>query len=50
MRRPLRSPAIAALLQSNRPTAEELAATLNAPAGTLSRAMLGLAERVQSAE
>lgn len=45
-----RSPAISALLQGNRPTAEELAATLGAPAGTLSRAMLGLAERVQSAE
>lgn len=47
MRRP--SSAASALLQDTRPTAQELAATVGAPAGTLSRAMLGLAERVQNA-
>ncbi|HYW14046.1 MAG TPA: hypothetical protein VE871_18925, partial [Longimicrobium sp.] len=42
-----RSSAVSALLQSTRPTAEELAATLGAPAGTLSRAVLGIAARMQ---
>lgn len=42
-----RSSAVTALLQSTRPTAEELAATLGAPAGTLSRAVLGIATRIQ---
>lgn len=44
-----RSAPASALLQTARPTAAELAASLGAPAGTLSRAVLGLAQRVQDA-
>jgi hypothetical protein len=44
-----RSAAASALLQTGRPTAAELAASLGAPAGTLSRAVLSLAQRVQDA-
>jgi hypothetical protein len=43
------SVAASALLQTRRPTAAELAASLGAPAGALSRAVLGLAQRVQDA-
>ncbi len=42
-----RSSAMSALLQDTRPTAEQLAATLGTPAGTLSRAVLGIATRMQ---
>ncbi|WP_331129256.1 hypothetical protein [Longimicrobium sp.] len=40
------SPGMTALLQSTRPTAADLAASLGAPAGTLSRAVLAITDRV----
>lgn len=45
-----KSAAASALLQTTRPTAAELAAALRAPAGTLSRAVLGLAARLEQDE
>ena len=44
-----KSSTASALLRDTRPTAQELAGMLGVPAGTLSRAVLGLAVRVQNA-